>query len=637
MRHYVSAPEETATIVEVLRGGTCPLSLDTETVGCDPRKEHPRGKAEVVSVQISDGKGVWFFNTQYDPRVLTSLKPLLESPYRRFVLHNFKYDYHALATMGISVTGLLCDTSMLAYLLDTGRCKTGLGLKGLAKTLLNAETVEKYGKSFSYKDPYGPMGRFTGDVSFFESFFEYGCRDVEFTLALYEKLRSDASTNMRSRANGDVIGNYWDYYETVERPYGEALYRMESRGALLNLEALDVIERATREKMLRAEMEFGAQTKLMVGRHVSITSPKQIASLIYQDLGEAATKLTDGGAPSVDSDTLMAIQSPDLKPLIKEILAYREHSKILGTYVEPLKEICKTYSGRVHTSFRQNGTATGRLSSSNPNLQNQPKELRSAVVAPPGHVLGCIDSSQIEVRLAGMLTGDPNLVRVLLEGWDIHAFTATNTSPIVRDWVGGREITSELLAQVAKEFGAERKKAKAIVFGSFYGMGGKKYASQVGCSEREGYKAIEDFFELFSGLKKTMKDCVEHAKKNGFVWSILRRKMMVPDLKSDVDWIRKSGERQAFNYLIQGSASDLLRLSTILIDQCPKLSALNVRMILSVHDELVFEIPTEHQKEAGELIEKYMSDAFGCFFGKSLPMATPADIGFGATWATAKG
>lgn len=438
-----------------------------------------------------------------------------------------------------------------------------------------------------------------------------------------------------------------DYYSRFEVPYTGVLFRMERRGCLLNVERLSSMQEQLAADIEGLDRKF-AKTCAQLGvppsyiEKFNMGSTVQVGDLIERQLGGEIVARTPTGRPSTDDAALMEVRGP-ARAVVKVILERRRLEKLLGTYVDPFLHLSSKYEGRVHTNLKQIGTQTMRLSSSAPNLQNIPSAgkdhygIRGAFVAPQGMVVGDIDLSQIEMRLMAHFTQDEMMLKALREGWDLHSLTATKTDSKVRQWMGARTVDAKLLKEVKEQFEEPRRRAKTLNFGIGYGMGAKKYAQMTGVSERAGYEAIDGFFSLYPGLRNGIRDIQRGCVQRGYVRTLLRRVLKIPGITSEVMGVRKAAERQAFNYVIQGSAADLLKMSMTLIDRDSRLKELGVQMTLQIHDELLFEVPKGAEKEIKPIIEQYVSQPYRVYGMKDLRVETPADLGFGASWAEAKG
>ena len=628
------------------------VGVDTEAYGADLREQSPVYHAQPVSIQFAGATGKQIFVPLWDRYrpLLDVFKGFLAEEQERKVLHNAKFDMHVLENAGAPMRGLLGDTLVMHYLYYNG--EQFHGLKEAVKQIFNEETVE-YSDTFRkpvLKKNGEPSARtyvpslieVIKEPSGIETLVRYSVKDPWYTVRLFthleEKLRATAWTKR---------GSYYDYYRQFELPYTTVLYNMERRGCLIDMPYLEKAKTDAEKKIEEIKFKFGHEcAKRGVAttyiEKFSMDSPKQVAELLEGQLGIHIPDRTAKGAPSTSEGSLAKIRGPG-KAIVDMLLEYRGLVKLQGTYLEAFSNLAPQYKGRLHTTLRQTGTATGRLSSSAPNLQNIPASekdvfgIRKAFIAPEGMVIGDIDLSQIEVRLAAHFTKDATLLKAIREDWDIHALTATRTSDAVADFVVGKEINADLLHEVKKKFPDERRKAKPILFGTFYGMGPAKYADQVGVTVEEGKFALERFFSLYSGLRGGISTIQKSCYEQGHIRTLLRRYCQIPWIRSEQIELRKQAERQAFNYTIQGSAADLLRMSMLLIERDERLKQLGVRMTLQIHDELLFEVPKGAEQEVKPIIEEYVSHPYRCMGMQNLLVDTPAEIGFSNNWSEAKG
>jgi DNA polymerase-1 len=397
----------------------------------------------------------------------------------------------------------------------------------------------------------------------------------------------------------------------VEMPLARVLAAMEMRGVLVELPTLEALGKEVEQQM----RDLDAECKRFAGRDFTLRSRDQIETILFDELKLPVVKRTPKGGRSTDADVLEALA--DKHELPRAILTYRELDKLKGTYIDALPRYVNPATGRIHTRFDQAVAATGRLSSSDPNLQNIPirtelgRSIRAAFIAPPGHVILSADYSQIELRILAHLSDDPELIDAFSTGADVHARTAA----LVFGKAQG-DVTAD-----------ERRAAKTINFGVIYGMGDSALGKQLGIPREQAARFIAAYFERYAGVARFMEKTVEAARQGEAVRTLLGRRRFLPNLHSANRGLRFEAERVARNTPIQGTAADVLKLAMVKLgtdDAAP-----GARMILTVHDELVFEVPEERAKAAGEQIREQMAGAM------KLAVPLVVDVGWGKNWAKA--
>jgi DNA polymerase-1 len=407
----------------------------------------------------------------------------------------------------------------------------------------------------------------------------------------------------------------WDLFQEVEMPLVSVLAEVERNGFLLDVRSLNQLSKELDREL--DNMVRGIST--LAGGEFNINSPKQLATVLFEKLGLKPVRKTKTGY-STDEDTLTQLAAQHELP--GQILTCRTLTKLKSTYVDALPLLVNPETGRLHTSLNQTVAATGRLSSADPNLQNIPVKgdyglrIREAFIAPPGHTLLCADYSQIEPRILAHLSQDERLVRIFSQGEDIHMATAM-------------EIFRLPAEQISKEM---RRAAKTVVFGIVYGISPFGLAANIGVSQAEAKKYIETFFERFSAVKALMDRNIAQAKENGYTTTILGRRRPIPELRSADPTQRGFGERMAVNSPIQGSAADLIKIAMINVNRRLHEELPAVKMILQVHDELIFETPNEDVEDAKRLAKGEM-EATGTKLGLSVPLKV--DLGTGPNWRAA--
>lgn len=632
------------------------VGVDTEGTNLDLKKRSAIGYGRIVSVQFAwrDGRKVFVPNWGEYEGNLRAFKEFLADETPRKVLHNAKFDMHMFENHKVPMRGLLGDTQVMDYIFDTG--EQFHGLKECIKRYFGKNTRE-YSDVFKRPKPL-KRGGFSAKQTYVEDLMDviktpegvrklidYAVEDPVYTVMLYDYLKEKLQ-GIEWRPNKGL--NYFDYYEQFELPYTSVLQRIERRGCPLDSKYLKQMDLDVTKALKEAEVAFftscikaGVNPVLLTG--FNLGSDVQVGKLLEGDLGATIAARTPTGRVQVSDGVLAALKGPAKGPA-KAILKWRNLRKLLTTYVQPLLQCSELYNGKVHTNYKQASVATMRLASSAPNLQNIPTKakdafgIRKAFVAGDGYTIADIDLSQIEMRLAAHFTGDELILKAIRDGWDLHSLTATKTDSEVRSWVGVRDVTPELLDEVKKKFPEQRQRAKTLNFGILYGMGAQGYMALTGVSEHEAQNAVTGFFALYPGLKRGIHRIQADCERTGVVRSLLGRWIRIPNIRSAEKWQKAAALRQAFNYVVQGSASDLLKMSMILIDRDERLRELGVEMILQIHDELLFRVPDDEdvKDEAKRLIEEYVSHPYRVFGFKDLAVDTPAEMGFGASWQDAK-
>ncbi|MEA2521059.1 MAG: polymerase, partial [Actinomycetota bacterium] len=406
-----------------------------------------------------------------------------------------------------------------------------------------------------------------------------------------------------------------ELYDTVELPLSSVLAKMEARGIALDIDYLAEMGESVRDRMATLKAEVYQQA----GEDFNLNSPPQLRKILYEKLGLQPGKKTPKGELSTDASVLEKLR--EAHPIVDALLSWRELDKLNSTYLEALPRLVDPRDGRVHTSFNQTVAATGRLSSSNPNLQNIPvrselgRQIRRAFVAgEPGDVLLAADYSQIELRVLAHLSGDEGLREAFETGVDIHAATAAKVFGLP-------------LEAVDQEL---RRRAKAVNYGLAYGMNSWGLATRLDIAPDEAQEIMEGYFEGFPGIKSYLDIQVGRATVEGFTETLLGRRRYIPELQAANPRVRDLGRRQALNAPIQGSASDVFKVAIIAVDRAlTERPDLDCHILLNVHDELVFEVPEANVKEAAEIIRERMEHAF------ELNVPLQADIGWGPNWAEA--
>lgn len=526
--------------------------------------------------------------------VIAKLKPILENEKIKKVGQNLKYDILVMKQYGIDVQGIEFDTMLASYLL---RSENRHNLDTLAREHLGYKTI-------TYDELIG-TGKEKKDIRSVpvEELSDYACEDADITFRLFEVLQNQIAEMEMSKL----------FYE-VELPLVSVLARMEASGVTIdtkNLEAmskeLDLsLDRLTREIYLHAGEEF------------NINSTQQLSDILFNKLKLTPVRKTKTGY-STDISVLEQLHNDH--PIINSILDYRQLAKLKSTYVDALPQLINPKTGRVHTSYNQTVASTGRLSSSDPNLQNIPirseigRSIRSAFIPSPptAEMILSADYSQIELRIMAHISSDESLSEAFIAGEDIHATTASKVFGVPQ-----KDVTRDM-----------RRKAKEVNFGIMYGIGPFGLARRLDISQTEAKEIIDRYFERFPKVKEYIDSTIESARRDGFVSTLLGRRRYLPDIRSRNNNIRKNAERQAINMPIQGSAADMIKLAMVKIDHELQKKKLASTMILQVHDELVFELWKKEERDIVGIVRKNMEQAV------KLSVPVVVDIGIGKNWLEA--
>ena len=521
--------------------------------------------------------------------VREKLKPILEDKSIKKCGHNIKYDLIVMSNEGIALDGVDFDTMIASYLLNPS--SRGHGLDAL--------TMEYFGhKNLTYKEMTG-----TGSK-------EIGFDEVEVDRATeYAAEDSDMTWRLKGKLQPQLKDSTLKLYKEIELPLLEVLAEIELNGVYVDRKHLKELSSKIDKQLLHLEKDI----YVLADEEFNINSPKQLSVILFEKLKLPVVKKTKTGY-STDVSVLEQLAVEHKLP--EQVLSYRQLAKLKSTYVDALPgEIFKN-TGRVHTSFNQTVAATGRLSSSNPNLQNIPirsdmgKEIRKAFTAEGDNMLLSADYSQIELRILAHLSKDKALKNAFDKGEDVHARTAA-------------DIFGSSLDQVDEN---SRRMAKAVNFGIIYGLSAFGLSRQLNISRKDALDFIDQYFSLYSNVKDFMDNTIAEARECGYTLTMFNRRRYLPDLKSDNRQVRESAERIAINSPIQGSAADLIKVAMIRLSRNLKKIKLNSKMILQVHDELLFECPVQEKKEIESLVRKEMEGA--CTL--SVPLVV--DIGWGKNW-----
>lgn len=573
------------------------LSVDLETTSLDPNRAEIVGFAlalpNATPCYVPVGHRGLGVAPQLDRAwVLEQLRPVLQAPDVAKIGQNLKYDWVVLARHGVTLAGIAEDTMLAAYVLDPARAS--FSLDSLAREILGHDTIK-------YEDV---AGRGRKQVPFAEIPVDmatrYAAEDADVALQLSEQLVPRVREASLSRLLFEV-----------EVPLVPVLARMEYHGIQVDEAALHRLSAEFSERL--SELEQRVEQR--IGEPINLASPKQLATLFFEKLGYAPVKKTKTGY-STDHSVLEALAREHDLP--KLVLQHRTLAKLKSTYVEALLKMINPLTGRVHTSFNQTGAATGRLSSSDPNLQNIPirtedgRRLREVFVAAPGHTLIAADYSQIELRVMAHLSGDAHFLEAFRQGEDIHARTAREIL------TNGQPPDTEM-----------RRRAKAINFGILYGLSEFGLAKQLEIPRAEARAYIQAYFGRYPKIRQFLDDTIETARSRGYVSTLAGRRRFLPELQSKNTTARQGAERIAMNTPIQGSAADLIKMAMLRVDAALRTRELQARLLLQVHDELVVEAPHAEKAEVETLLREEMANVM------TLSVPLEVEVGSGHNWAEA--
>jgi len=551
--------------------------IDTETTNTDPRK------ARLVGLAVAmDGDEGWYVPAEVIAQAGKDhpFLRLLQDPHLPKYAHNAKYDLTVLIEHGIPVHNLVFDTMIAAYLLN----EKALGLKDLAFTRLGLQMTpisDLIGKGKDQID--------MAQVAL-EKVAPYACADAAVTYRLMRLFEPEL------REQG-----LWQLFSEVEMPLIPVLVQMERDGVALDVALLKDMSRDLYQRI----SELEEQIYLEVGHRFNINSTQQLGAVLFEELKLAKVKRTKTGY-STDSSVLEELRGKH--PVIDLILEHRQLTKIKSTYVDALPLLVDPRDGRVHTDFNQAVTATGRLSSSNPNLQNIPtrtelgKRVRTAFIAAPGYLLLAADYSQVELRILAHISQDKALLETFARGEDIHAATAAAIFGVKLD-----EVTP-----------LQRRIAKSINFGIVYGMGDYGLAQRTDLDQKDASRFINDYFARHPGVKQYLEETKRKARELGYVTTLMGRRRYLPEIKSSNRAVVAAAERMAVNMPIQGTAADIIKIAMVRLYQAVQERGLRSRMILQVHDELLFEVPHDEVEVMQPLVKDIMENA--------LPLDAPLKV-----------
>ncbi len=576
------------------------FAVDLETTSLDPRK------AEIVGISVSwrDHEAAYIPVAHRYPgapvqlsrdEVLEALRPLLTDPSRKKIGQNLKYDYQVFRTSGLEMAGIWCDTMLASYLLNPARSSHGLdslSVEHLDHKMITFEEVAGKGKDQLRFDEVEVAAAST-----------YSCEDSDATFLLHRKFMPRLEEAGLSRL----------FFE-LEVPLVTILAEMELVGVRLDLPLLEELSAGFGSRL--AELE--GQIFAAAGGEFNINSPKQLGEVLFERMQLPAgkkTKTKTGWSTNVDELERLAEEGA---PIARLLLQYRSLGKLKSTYTDALPRLLDE-NGRVHTSYNQAVTNTGRLSSSDPNLQNIPvrtdegRTIRRAFVAEEGHLILSADYSQIELRVLAHLSADRVFCDAFSKDEDIHTRTAS-------------EVFGILPGLVSPEM---RRQAKTINFGIIYGQGAFSLAKQLGVARKVAEEFIASYKERHAGAMAYLDSCVRHAEAHGYVTTLMGRRLPIPDIKSTNGNIRAFAQRNAINYPIQGSAADIIKLAMIRVTERMRCDGMRSRLIMQVHDELVFEVKTEELVAMEQLVAHEMGRA------AELRVPLKVDVNHGRNWSEA--
>jgi DNA polymerase-1 len=571
-------------------------SIDTETTSLEPMVARLVG----VSLSVAEHEGCYIPLAHRYPGapdqlgldlVLQKLRPWLESARHPKLGQNLKYDSHVLANHGIALAGVEHDTSLQSYVLEAHR---GHDLEDLAERHLGRHTL-------TYEQVCGKGARQIGfDEVSLERATEYSAEDAEVTLALHRVLWPRITEDKGL----DFI------YRSIEIPVSRVLFAMERTGVLVDPEPLAAQSRELGQRIMALE----EQAHRLAGQPFNLGSPKQIGEILFGKLGLPVQKKTATGAPSTDEDVLERLAAD--YPLPKTLLEHRALSKLKSTYSDKLPSMVQPETGRVHTTYGQTTAITGRLASTDPNLQNIPirtaegRRIREAFVAPTGSHIVSADYSQIELRIMAHLSDDAGLLEAFARGQDVHRATASEVFGVTVD-----QVTAD-----------QRRTAKVINFGLIYGMSAFGLASNLGIGRDEAKSYIERYFARYPGVARYMDATRALARRQGYIETVFGRRLWVPEIKSPNGPRRQAAERAAINAPMQGTAADLIKLAMLATHDWLQRESLRTRLVMQVHDELVFEVPDAEVEQIRASVPDLMSHV------ASLKVPLAVGVGVGHNW-----
>ncbi|MBM6805649.1 DNA polymerase I [Bacteroides caecicola] len=570
------------------------FSLDTETTGTDPIT------AELVGMSFAYTENQAFYvpvpaEREEAQKIVNLFKPVFENPKTLKVGQNIKYDMLVLSNYGVEIGGPMFDTMIAHYVLQP---ELRHGMDYLAEIYLKYETIK-------IEELIGAKGKNQKNMRDLppSDVYKYACEDADVTLKLKHVLEKELETS-----------NAKPLFEEIEMPLVPVLAYMERNGVRIDTDALKETSKHFTARMNQIE----AEVHQLAGVEFNIASPKQVGEVLFDRLKIVdKAKKTKTGQYVTSEEVLESLRGKH--EIVGKILEHRGLKKLLGTYIDALPQLINPHTGRIHTSFNQTVTATGRLSSSNPNLQNIPirnedgKEIRKAFIPDDGCEFFSADYSQIELRIMAHLSGDPHMIEAFQKGQDIHAATAAKIYKID-------------LSQVTRE---QRSKAKTANFGIIYGISVFGLAERLNVDRKEAKELIDGYFQNYPHVKEYMDESIRSAREKGYIETIFKRRRYLPDINSHNAVVRGYAERNAINAPIQGSAADIIKVAMIRIYRRFKEEGLQSKMILQVHDELNFSVVPSEREKVEQIVISEMESAY------KMKAPLQADCGWGKNWLEA--
>ena len=576
------------------------VCVDTETTSIDAMQANLVG----ISFSVEPGQAAYLpLGHSYTgapqqlpmKETLETLRPILEDPDIAKTGQNLKYDMEVLTNHGLALNGVTHDTMLMSYVLDSGNNRHDMD--SLALKHLGIETIK-------YSDVAGKgKNQLTFDQVDIDQATPYAAEDADITLQLYHALLPGLEDNP----------GLAKVFQDIEMPLVSTLARTEANGVRVDADLLRQHSASIAERLKALE----ANAHEVAGEPFNIASPRQIQEILFEKLELPVLRKTPKGQPSTAENVLQELAED--YPLPALILEHRGLAKLKSTYTDKLPDLVNPRTGRIHTSYHQAVASTGRLSSSDPNLQNIPirteegRKIREAFIADPGNVLLAADYSQIELRIMAHLSGDDGLIEAFRQGEDVHRATASEVFDVPAEDVDGEQ----------------RRRAKAINFGLIYGMSAFGLARQLKIEQKEARHYIDIYFERYPGVRAYMDDTREKARESGYVETLFGRRLNLPDINSKNANLRQYAERTAINAPMQGTAADLIKLAMLALDQWLLKESSPTRMILQVHDELVFEVPEGDVDQITDIARELMCGV------AELSVPLVVDIGTGKNWKEA--
>ena len=575
------------------------VCFDTETTSLDPMQAKLVGMS--FSVEVGSAAYLPLMHDYFDApqqlnfnETLAKVKPILENPAVKKVGQNLKYDQHVLANHGIQLNGIAHDTLLQSYVFESHKSH---GMDALSERHLGIRTI-------TFEEVAGKGAKQVGfNQVTVEVASEYAAEDADITLQLHQAMYPQIAADKKL----DYI------YSQIEMPVSDILFTIERNGVLIDANMLNAQSNEIGMKLVALEN----QAYELAGQPFNLGSPKQLQEILFGKLGIKPLKKTPSGTPSTDEDVLQELALD--YPLPKVLLEYRGLAKLKSTYSDKLPRMINPATGRVHTSYNQAVAITGRLASSDPNLQNIPvrsaegRRIREAFIAPKGSVIVSADYSQIELRIMAHLSQDKGMLDAFANNEDIHRATAAEIFGVERENVDNEQ----------------RRYAKVINFGLIYGMSAFGLAQNLNIERSAAQSYIERYFARYPGVREYMNSTREIAKQKGYVETYFGRRLWVPEINSPNGMRRAGAERAAINAPMQGTAADLIKLAMIAVDKWIKDEKLQSKLIMQVHDELVLEVPESEL----ELVKQRLPELMQHVAKLDVPLL--AEVGIGNNWESA--